>query len=374
MKEIFVYYGGNQTVPKDVERVRIDPSVKVIVKGAFEYCRNLKYVQYCEGVQEIGDSAFRLCTSLESVRMASTTRIIHKAAFQSCSKLRYLLLNEGLEVIGLEAFENCESIEFLELPSTMRHIQNRAFRYCTGLSKAVFNENLVEVGTGAFQYCTNWKTLVAPSGSYKTKFGHGSKKWMPYKEGSKDKTFWDLVASNADHADKVIMANCGMLPPSDRDYLLPTNEQNKSKVDLETRLAQEQKRQQELVSTLESWKKSHFALQAQFSSLQFAYCQIVAREQDALRRLQIMTAHHYSMGPPPIRTEPAIPLSSSTTSVGQTSSMKPSVPKEQVQSQENMPSGVGKDKPMRNNTLKRKTPMQDSTNQQKDVKKVRPVC
>ena len=39
--DIFVYMGGDQVVPEDVRRVRIDKSVKIIPSWAFEYREHL---------------------------------------------------------------------------------------------------------------------------------------------------------------------------------------------------------------------------------------------------------------------------------------------------------------------------------------------
>ncbi|KAL3942950.1 MAG: hypothetical protein SGBAC_002939 [Bacillariaceae sp.] len=392
MKDIFVYTGDKQKVPKDIERAQIHPSVKVIKKEAFACCTKLKYVQFSpSGLEEIAEGAFRYCNSLESVRLSSTTRIIHKTAFQNCDRLRYVILNEGLQMIGHESFDHCASMEFLALPSTMRHIQGRAFRYCSGLVNALFNDGLVEVGTNAFQFCTALKEVIVPR-PCTTKFCHGSKKWIN-QWPMKDDQLWNLVSSNADHADKAIMAKYGMLaldmngeytmmplPQEVRNLkeLLETFqlEAKKKQQDLQAALGKSQvlvkKKQREYDAALESWKKSYGCLEGRYRSLQSAYHQAAQREEDASRRLHALTSYYqYYIMTGVVPQAPSQP-NTSTAFVPIMPSITASKPRDassSTSSQENGPVSGGSGKGVQLN--KRKSPMQDSTNQ---VKKLRPLC
>jgi hypothetical protein len=57
--EVFVYTGpGGERVPKDVVRVRVDPSVTSIPASAFCQRKKLAEVELCEGLVEIGDDSF----------------------------------------------------------------------------------------------------------------------------------------------------------------------------------------------------------------------------------------------------------------------------------------------------------------------------
>lgn len=56
-------------------------------------------------VTEIGDSAFRGCTSLEEVTIPDSVTYIGKSAFFGCSSLREVVLEEEWVVIGIDAFE-----------------------------------------------------------------------------------------------------------------------------------------------------------------------------------------------------------------------------------------------------------------------------
>jgi len=143
-------------VPKDVERVRIDPSVKVIKDRAFQYCKKLKYVQFREGLEVIGLHAFLGCISLVSVRLPSTTKIIRRGAF-------YVIMNEGLQDIGDCVFSGCRMTKFVCLPSTMRRLRKFAFDDYGDLRKVALNEGLAIISEEASSDCDNLETIVISS-------------------------------------------------------------------------------------------------------------------------------------------------------------------------------------------------------------------
>ena len=59
--DIFVYTGGDQVVPDDVGRVRIDKSVKIIPQRAFQFRRHLIDVEFHDGIERIEKDAFNCC-------------------------------------------------------------------------------------------------------------------------------------------------------------------------------------------------------------------------------------------------------------------------------------------------------------------------
>mmetsp|Transcript_24212 Transcript_24212/g.59277 ORF Transcript_24212/g.59277 Transcript_24212/m.59277 type:complete len:170 (-) Transcript_24212:340-849(-) len=160
-EEIFLYVGGHQTVPKDIVRARIDPSVKIIKELAFKKCKKLKDVEFCEGLEEIGDGAFCYCESLESIRMPSTTRVIGLCAFACCTLLKKIVFNEGLVEIKQSAFFSCSELTTICLPSTMRRLSKAAFFSCGQLRIAALNEGL-EVGVDVFYGCTRLQLMRRP--------------------------------------------------------------------------------------------------------------------------------------------------------------------------------------------------------------------
>ena len=142
---VFVYKGGNQKVPKDVARVRIDPPCKKIERSAFARCKKLVDLEFSEGLEQIGFSAFYCCSSLEFIRLPSTTRIIGNMAFAGCIRLKHADLNDGLEQIKVEAFSRCSSLEKASMPATVVCVGKGAFANCPKLGTVTRSERLGNV-------------------------------------------------------------------------------------------------------------------------------------------------------------------------------------------------------------------------------------
>ncbi|KAK1742707.1 hypothetical protein QTG54_006304 [Skeletonema marinoi] len=121
--EIFVYMGGDQVVPNDVRRVRIDRSVKVIPQRAFEHRTHLIDVEFHDDVEIIEEYAFNFCKNLRGPIKLLGVKIIEYGAFKYCSGLTDvefglidLDLPEGLETIQRFAFDGCESLRRIAIP------------------------------------------------------------------------------------------------------------------------------------------------------------------------------------------------------------------------------------------------------------------
>ncbi|KAL7526982.1 hypothetical protein ACHAXR_001741, partial [Thalassiosira sp. AJA248-18] len=110
MQEAFLYTGQERDdIPGDVTRIRVvDPSVTRI--PPLQNLSKLEEVELCEGVEEIGESAFRDCASLRRITIPSTVERILKHAFSNCTQLEEVELCEGLLEIGFGAFRCCLSL------------------------------------------------------------------------------------------------------------------------------------------------------------------------------------------------------------------------------------------------------------------------
>eukprot|EP00985_Skeletonema_marinoi_P017747 scaffold9811_cov147-Skeletonema_marinoi.AAC.5 len=116
--EIFVYTGGDQVVPDDVVRVRIDKSVKIIPSRAFYHRqRSIKLL----GVKIIGNRAFYNCGGLTEV-LGDKVDTIEERAFQHCYSLSKAIM-PYLKIIGRLAFYNCQQLTDLELPEGLETLQ-----------------------------------------------------------------------------------------------------------------------------------------------------------------------------------------------------------------------------------------------------------
>lgn len=84
-----------------LESIKLPPTLKMIEKDTFRQCASLRMVEFSEGIEKIGITAF--CESgLEKIELPSSLRELAQGAFAACDNLRQVKINEGLEVLGTE--------------------------------------------------------------------------------------------------------------------------------------------------------------------------------------------------------------------------------------------------------------------------------
>jgi len=159
----FVYHGReDEVVPRDVIRVRVHPSVKVIKEKAFYEREQLTTVILNHGLEEIGEGAFRQCSSLRGIDVPPTVKSIKNEAFKECSALTTVTLHDGLEEIGAYAFYMCTLLLGIEVPPTVKSIKMRAFNQCSTLTTVTLHDGLEEIGEEAFQMCISLELIGIP--------------------------------------------------------------------------------------------------------------------------------------------------------------------------------------------------------------------
>ncbi|KAK1742670.1 leucine-rich repeat domain-containing protein [Skeletonema marinoi] len=158
--EIFVYMGGDQVVPDDVRRVRIDKSVTIIPRDVFYHREHLIDVEFHDGIEMIGKWAFKCCRSLRSVKLMGV-KIIAAAAFYFCTSLIDLEFGDKLETIGTSAFQFCTSLRSVIIPS-VKTIGKRAFATCRQLTDLDLPEGLETIQERAFSNCHELKQIAMP--------------------------------------------------------------------------------------------------------------------------------------------------------------------------------------------------------------------
>ncbi len=121
---------GGGEVPKDVVRVRVNPSVTSIPPRTFFTRRKLEEVEFVRDgglLEEIGPRAFSRCTSLRAIRVPPSVGTIREYAFALCATLARVELSKGLRKIESHAFFNCSFLREVNIPATMRDIGTLAF-------------------------------------------------------------------------------------------------------------------------------------------------------------------------------------------------------------------------------------------------------
>ena len=158
--DIFVYTGGDQEVPRDVKRAKIDESVDTILAGAFAECGQLIEVVGHKKLKKIEAEAFYKCRRLRRLAKMNGVKEIEENAFYSCTALSDLEFDK-LEIIAAGAFFNCTSLGSINLLS-VRRVGEDAFHGCGALTDAVFGEELGRIEGRAFFGCPALRRIVIP--------------------------------------------------------------------------------------------------------------------------------------------------------------------------------------------------------------------
>jgi len=158
--DIFVYMGGDQVVPNDVRRVRIDKSVKIIPRRAFQFRRHLIDVEFHDGIETIEQHAFIGCQLLRGVKLLGI-KIIEAAAFDNCIGLEDIEFGDKLETVEGLAFQLCSSLTRIRMPS-VRRIHRAAFIGCAQVTDLEFGKALETIQEHAFSYCHRLGRIAIP--------------------------------------------------------------------------------------------------------------------------------------------------------------------------------------------------------------------
>ena len=98
-----------------------------------------------------GHSPFTGCENLQEVLFEEGTVKIPDRLFQS-AMIEKIVIPEGIETIGEYAFKNCENLKEVQFPSTLKMIDMYAFEEDPALEEIVLNEGLEEIEYYGFKY------------------------------------------------------------------------------------------------------------------------------------------------------------------------------------------------------------------------------
>ncbi len=166
-------------------RVKLPSGLLTIDRFAFEGCTALREVVFNDGLETVGDYAFRnsglqvlalpdsvagigkysfYCSEIETLTIPASVSRLGKYAFYGCQHLIKIEFCPRLEEIGERVFYNCTSLTTLVIPKTVLKIDNYAFSSCTSLGVILIPAETEKIGEGAFQDCP-CLTIFAPAGS-----------------------------------------------------------------------------------------------------------------------------------------------------------------------------------------------------------------
>ena len=152
-KNILIYKFNS----KKVKNIIIPPTVKRIEQNAFKNNTTLENViiqeRDGEGVQYIGDSAFRGCTNLKNINLPDTITYIGREAFRKDSSLDNVKLPNNLKSLYNLTFDDCNSLKSLELSKSLEELGMNSLRG-TAITTLKFPQSLKTVEEGALRIST----------------------------------------------------------------------------------------------------------------------------------------------------------------------------------------------------------------------------
>ena len=180
-------YNGKQWdfIRKELKHVVITNGVTNIGEEAFRLCSALTSITIADSVKSIGKYAFAGCSSLTEINIPDSVTRIDERAFYSCSKLRSIDMSDNVTYVGYLPFEgtpwwntqiagdspvivgkvvyygqNCKGE--VVLPDGVKSIASTAFRNCTALTSVTIPESMTSIGDYAFQGCTGLTSITIP--------------------------------------------------------------------------------------------------------------------------------------------------------------------------------------------------------------------
>ena len=145
----------------------------MIEETTFTDCKNLRTVEFSEGLEVIGIQAFCGC-GIESITTPKSLKTIYNGAFVKCQNLRQVVLNDSMEKLRINknagdmgnyggVFQDCKNLKTIELPSRLEFIGINCF--CdSGLESFTAPRALRTVCPGAFYMCKHLREVQLNEG------------------------------------------------------------------------------------------------------------------------------------------------------------------------------------------------------------------
>lgn len=150
-----------------IRNLEISEGIQIIGDYAFKDSDIPDSIRFPASLTSIGDYAFAGCNCSHSLNLHSTHLVsIGDYAFDQCSSFTGTLgLPSTLVTIGDYAFRSCWSLSgILSIPSSVTTIGDFAFNICQGFSGLMFGSGIQTIGESAFESCTSMGgTLYIPA-------------------------------------------------------------------------------------------------------------------------------------------------------------------------------------------------------------------
>lgn len=147
-----------------VENVVIPDGITQIDDYAFELCTQLKTVMIPGSVTSIGDDAFYGCYRLTSITLPNSVTYIGDYAFSGCDSLTNITIPNSVTSIGERMFAYCGNLTSITIPNSVTNIGSAAFRECESLASITIGSGVTSIGEEAFYNCGSLTSITIGSG------------------------------------------------------------------------------------------------------------------------------------------------------------------------------------------------------------------
>jgi hypothetical protein len=185
------YNCGTKPYEKDrLDTIIIPDNVKTIEEEAFAECTFVFDIKLGEGMETIGDGAFRHCYgygkewddfrgittefwTLETYRdieipplgIPASVKTIGAGAFDGGKYIKELIIYNRPDQISIleDTFRDCESLAKVTLADGLTKIGDRAFSGCKNLTEVVLPNSVKDIGKEAFKDCESAGRVILPN-------------------------------------------------------------------------------------------------------------------------------------------------------------------------------------------------------------------
>lgn len=143
--------------------VTFPENLKSIGESAFSYCHSFTEINL-DGIQSIGSYAFTNCENITELVIPDSITSFGNSTFSSMPGLKSVQLSSTLENMPESMFRYCQSLEEIKFAGggKLKSIGVNAFSGCTSLKSVVLPDGLQTIGYASFSYDTALESVTIP--------------------------------------------------------------------------------------------------------------------------------------------------------------------------------------------------------------------
>jgi hypothetical protein len=135
-----------------------------IISHAFNHCSSITGLTIGSNISNIGQSAFRGCSSLKRVNLSAASELnsISTLAFADDTHLENVVLSKNIQKLGDSTFQNCTNLVKVEteLCVNLNIIGTSCFADCISLIQFVCPRSVTYIGSYAFTGCSSLRYVT----------------------------------------------------------------------------------------------------------------------------------------------------------------------------------------------------------------------